>query len=409
MPVRTLAGMHFSNSAIALAMACALPATACSFVAKTSGIGLGDSSAKPKPASTAQGDGAADRAPAADPSTSAAPAQGPATPSASTASTPAAPAPGPVSAVPERAAPVAPAIALKPDDGFTGPVHEKFKGQFFFSSNEVSKTSSESAFSSSFDATKPIFTRVFLDGSWGNALRKEGIDCSYRLEQPYRSVRVQVNGGESIGLDWRKTHEDGFDEGTYYVLNNDLKAINHGPVEYPEAKDTSYRKWAGAVMPQLKVGENKLDFSAKAVCHVMNEGRKEVEVAKGAIVVTLKSEKDRQRWYKQKGPKLPKEKFRGGKKLHKQMKKSLAAKFGASEKAHNVSITSKDWYIKRNRISGRAVSRTLSAIVVLESPKYGCRGFDLSFTQQSLDGIRKYGDAMSIAVGSSHDLPCSTK
>ncbi len=273
----------------------------------------------------------------------------------------------------------------------------------------MSKTPSENAFHTSFDASQSIFVRIFLDGSWGNALRKEGIECNYGMEQPHRSLDVSVNGGKRIGLDWRKTHEDGFDEGTFFVPNNDLKAINHGPVEYPEAKDTPYLKWAGAVVPQLKVGENKLDFSAKAVCVVINDGRKEVEVASGSITVTLDSEKDRTSWYKKKGPKLPKEKFKGGKKFHKHMKTALVARFGASEKAHNMSITSKDWYIVRNKYSGRAVKRTLNAIVVLESPKYGCRGFDLSFTQQSLDGVRKYEDAMSIGVGSSHDLPCGTK
>ncbi|MBL4637202.1 MAG: hypothetical protein JKY56_25330, partial [Kofleriaceae bacterium] len=99
----------------------------------------------------------------------------------------------------------------------------------------------------------------------------------------------------------------------------------------------------------------------------------------------------------------------GAKKFYKHIKKALVARFGAAEKAHNLSITSKDWYIARNKYSGRAVKRTLNAIVILESPKYGCRGFNLSFTQQSLDGKRKYGDTMSIGVGSSHKLPCGTK
>ncbi len=97
----SLYNMDKSNSTIAIALACLLPAaSACSFVAKTTGLGSGSKST----GQTAPRPSAHEPAPAIN--------------MVSTAPT----SPSPVAADPTPTAPVAaPTIALKPDDGFTGP------------------------------------------------------------------------------------------------------------------------------------------------------------------------------------------------------------------------------------------------------------------------------------------------
>ena len=296
------------------------------------------------------------------------------------------------------------------DNGFTGPVHQQYAGKFFFSTSKVSKSPALESSTTEFRLKDPLFLRVFLAKSWENLVREKGVKCQHQLDQPARQIAVSVNGGEEVLIDSRKTHEDSFAKGTYYVANNDWqKPINAGPTEYAKDAKTPYLKWASVVVPDLKVGDNSIVFTAYAVCRVATEGRRKFVAATGTISLSIKSAKTLSAWLKRNGPRLPKSRFRSGKALHKHMKKALSKRFKGEEAPRALVITSKDWEIKRDRLNGVALSRRLSALVILESSVHGCRGFDLAFTQQSLNGKSKYGDEMSISVGESHRLPCSTK
>jgi hypothetical protein len=296
------------------------------------------------------------------------------------------------------------------DNGFTGPVHEQYAGKFFFSKSKVSKTPAPKDFADSFRLEDPLFLRIFLAKSWENLVREKGVKCQHRLDQPARQIAVSVNGGEEVLLDNRKTHEDGFASGTYYVANNDWqKPVNAGPTEYAKDAETPYLKWAAAVVPELEVGDNSIVFTAYAVCRVANKGASKFVAATGTISLSLKSAKARDTWIAKHGPRLPRSRFPNGSALHAHMKKAIESRFKGEETQRAMVITSKGWEIKRDRISGVALSRRLTSLVILESATHGCRGFDLSFTQQSLDGRARYGDDMSISVGASHRLPCSTK
>lgn len=297
-----------------------------------------------------------------------------------------------------------------PEEPFTGPVHAQNAGKVVFSKSKIGRAPADpAAFASTFTLSDPLYVRPFLASSGGNLLRAQGVECVYSAWAPSTSVEARVNGGEWAWIDSQGVTDKGFDEWRTWSLDaNPETNLTAGPTTLGKDDQKPPFRFGGVVVPQLKTGDNKVEFQAVVLCagkdpaketKSKHEGKRgaaplpaqfsttsfRAVAATGAITLEVK-EGDVARWLAANGPRLPASP-NGDDAALKPLILEAVAKSWRNESVLDAVLSTKDWFVKRHPVSGIALERkTLAYVVTRLDAKTTCRALEIEVHQESTDG-----------------------
>lgn len=301
-------------------------------------------------------------------------------------------------------------LAAVADEGPAGVLHREQAGHVVFSTQAIARdAASGAALIARVGLGDELYVRTFLTQSRGNAFRQLGVRC--HDEDTRDGIEVEINGAprnqwvmlNQAGGGARRTD---WDARTTYTLD-DRSISNYAP-RFPDDRRQSRYLWVASVVPRLRDGDNTLVFHATASCSgVGSNGTRHVELASGTLTVRVEPGQ-RERYLARFAPVFPQESHPEAPALRAPIFEAVAREWHDDVPVRAV-VTSTGWEVRRHPISGAAVSRRVSALVVVHqrtSPPSVCRAFSLGFSQQSLDGRSRYAPQMTLWTGDSSEIPC---
>ena len=293
----------------------------------------------------------------------------------------------------------APATSSKvADRGFTSPVHEKYQGQIVLSSQEIENSGiSDEIFSDNFTLGNSIFLRVFLKESLLNAmLELKNVDHSIAYAQGgYNMIMTLDDQHKTTRILYMKSlfEEEEFKTWTTWrgALDADGKTNYIGVAEFRDfiaeqdsyltvgahkVKIELYPSMIGDIMENaaplatgsftLNVNENSIDPNDTYLC-LPAKGQEDAKLEAEIIEAFKKKE-----W---------------------------------KEQPQKAIITSSDWLIVKNNLTGIPLRRLLTATVAsTREGKCIMQSFDFA---QEFDGTGYTGKLYLYSVGSQDKIPCA--
>lgn len=303
-----------------------------------------------------------------------------------------------------------PVVTQVADDGISGPLHQREVGHVVFSTRAVERDASDgAALTQRVRLDDPLFVRVFLSKSRGNAFREVGVVCHETDRAD--GVHVQFNGApesEWVALNWVPpgARRPEWDRWTTYTF--DSQSITNYAARFPDERRQSRFVWGASVVPRLNEGDNTLVFHATARCSGSgSQGSRSLELATGTLTVHVERG-ERERYLARFAPTLPTERHPDARTLHAPMLQTVAREWHDETPLQAV-VLSEGWAVRRHPISGVAVERSVEGGVTVHrsvDPSTVCRIYRLGFTQRSLDGRAQYASFMSLSVGDYAEAPC---
>lgn len=193
---------------------------------------------------------------------------------------------------------------------------------------------------------------------------------------------------------------------TWSPLGDPQLSLTQKPIEVGGKVDARLR-FASQLVPLLKEGANAVEFTVTGSCRTDSSGdfkTKSVKAAKGSITINVPKD-GLEKFYKTVGPKLPKHKLKGGKKLAKTVRKEATARL--REDAFAMSTTGKEWRLSTQ--GAKRVRRVSVVVLTRLRKKSGCRAHTMTVIQKTRPYAKKFEKTVSVSVGGFVPFPCPKK
>ncbi|MDO7877306.1 hypothetical protein Q5H93_21355 [Hymenobacter sp. ASUV-10] len=283
---------------------------------------------------------------------------------------------------------------VKPSDGITSPIHTKYLGKLVFASTAEAlalRNEQEAQFSNSFTLGQPIYFRGYMENSLYNIGRVLApaadihdlngalyrvefyLDGALALATRERLTR-RIEETSAAGALSSKEAQDGNDAFQEFLSKNEAKLTpgSHG-IKVVMRPVVDLFKQPSAEGEPILTGEFELKVGASAVDP--NDTKMCMPAA---------------------GMKDPK--------LEATVMQTFKAK-GWPEKPSSVRITSKEWNIVRNELTGAITKRTLVAAISSTLPNGTCRYQNFLFSQ-AYNGAGYQQSMFLEGAGSDQVIPC---
>ncbi len=305
-------------------------------------------------------------------------------------------------------------FALVETEGFTGPVHEQYKGKVVFAAAKIERApEDDSKFKDTFSLSGPLFMRVYMEDSLYNIMAKQDLKPMTRgmfnSTAPGFSFKFQINDAPEedwVAINYFTIEENYLEQFTAFGIDNDSEINLLG-----NAQTEAAQNFAAFVTPLLQAGDNNVKI------HVVASGRAkqldgaavsfEETVASGEFTLRA-SRRELTSYVQEHGPRLATSTHPENAELVKKFKEAINREW-RDEVFMGATTLSPTWSVEMHPYTGVPVGRSVDAEVVLRKKDEAdrCRRFELTFTQTYNPAMGDTGGPMQILTGENYIFPCS--
>ncbi len=300
-------------------------------------------------------------------------------------------------------------------EGFTGPVHEQYRGKVVFSNAKIPRApADDSKFKNRFSLEGPLYMRVFLEDSLYNLMVAKGLrfrgdtSQSGAADAGYISFEVEVNGAiqeDWVGINFFVPGEQHLREFTVFGIDDDSEINLLGNAETEPA-----RNFAAFVTPLLQPGENtiRIHVTGQAPAYQLDRSTAHFDevIASGEFRIRA-SRRELISYTQEHGPRLATSTHPENAELVKKFKEAINREW-PNEVFLGASTLSPIWSVEVHPYTGDPISRSVDAEVVLrKGDETTCRHCELTFFQALDPAMDDTGVPMRIQTGVCYAFPCS--